>query len=511
MSPASIGLLLGSLIPVFAEPPRPDLEQLQGWWRPTSLVYDGGHGVSAATLRRYVVRIQGVVLTEASERGSLRSRSTLRIHPNRNPREVDLTVEEDSGKGSLLLGIYRLDGDTLTICHALKGEPRPTGLTSKPGSKWLLETYEREHPSREVAEQRNRKIAELESQQRNERARARLATVKNARPCLTLAGHRSTVWDLAFSPDGKRLVSAGDVDEPVRLWDLDTGSTRADFRLGFSGHYPVRLAFAPDGKTVALGSLDPKQSEKPANERRWTVLRLWDPDAGTSRSLVVTRDYPSHVGSLAYSRDGKTLVVNNGRRLYLWDVAGQRVHAELRVPPDSRVSDFNTMVFLRAVLSPDGRTLATSGQDQRVRLWDAASGESLAIYRGHDQPVLSVAFAPDGKRLASGGDRTVRIWPVPEMPTGARLTIAAERTLRFNDLVTQVAFSPDGSLLAVAGHRGVVTLVDGRTWESRSSFDTGQEYCLTMAVSPDGTLLATGGVPSEIRIWELAPLLKAPR
>jgi WD40 repeat protein len=88
-------------------------------------------------------------------------------------------------------------------------------------------------------------------------------------------------------------------------------------------------------------------------------------------------------------------------------------------------------------ISPDGRRIATGQTDGTARLWDAASGESIAIFKGHDGPVTSVAFSPDGRDLLTGGvDNTVRLWDT--------FTLALVTLFKHEDAIIGAAFSPDG-------------------------------------------------------------------
>src|SRR5262249_40400283 len=144
--------------------------------------------------------------------------------------------------------------------------------------------------------------------------------------------------------------------------------------------------------------------------------------------------------------------------------------------------------------SPDGKTFAVASQTGIVRLWDLASGDLLASFRGHTSSVLCLAFSPDGKTLATGSeDRTARLW---DTATGQeKVTLKAHTAA-----VRSLAFSPDGSTLATASADGTVRLWRASTEQEAKAFRT--ELDPDEADSPAALFDAAGRLKTDGRAEE---------
>jgi WD40 repeat protein len=263
----------------------------------------------------------------------------------------------------------------------------------------------------------------------------RLWDAVTAQPLWTVAGHHRYVTRVAFSPDGKTLLSNTYYNEPAVLWDVASGARKAALGNN-SGNFPFDLAadFTADSQRVITFNGSTKWGVREATSGK--LEREFTPQPGSTKAMAVSPDgrlmacgghhfvsvYDLTAGkvvytfetkgeliALAFSPGGHTLAaLQNRDEVILWEMLTGKERA--------RFATLRVVYRGNIVFSPDSRLLAAAScepewnRDNQLRVWDLATGKQLGPFPGHRGGITQVAFSPDGSRLATASlDGTVLI------------------------------------------------------------------------------------------------------
>ncbi len=296
----------------------------------------------------------------------------------------------------------------------------------------------------------------------------------------TASGRKVREWAaggaLVFSPDGRHLASGG--RHAITFWDPATGRPVRSLPSGGG-----RVVFSADGRLLAVsGPAGPVVRETDTGRE---VCRL---PRGDARNLDLF--YPEEGPDLAFSPDGKLLIVATGPPR-VWDVTTGQLLSTLG-GPEGPVPG--------VAFSPDNCHAATAGHDGFVRLWDVRNGTERAVLRGHRGWVGCVRFHPDGWCLASGGRNPgdVKVWDLTRRPEYRSLPNTSAQAL---------AFEADGRLRQVSyeGHLGLGDPETGQTaWGRR--IDLSQKYqtpARVVTFSADGRrVAAVSRNRLVVKVWD---------
>ena len=252
--------------------------------------------------------------------------------------------------------------------------------------------------------------------------RIHLISLPEGRMVHSLKGHTYGIYDLAFSPDGKQLASAGH-DGSVRIWSMESGEPVRTL----AGHTNIvhGVAWSPDGKRLLSGSFD-------------ATARIWSVEQGSTEALL--SGHTGMINTVAWSPDGRSLATGGtDRTIHLWEPSGKQRYVwhnlrnevlsvafapesmrllytfgsnsnppvgaailELKDGRESALYQQHANSPICGIFLSDGKRVATGDSASGIRLWDAATGATLRSLDGRGRPIVSAGWSPDGQALAWG-------------------------------------------------------------------------------------------------------------
>jgi len=353
----------------------------------------------------------------------------------------------------------------------------------------------------------------------------------------SLIAHQGIVTGVAFSPDGNLLATCGD-DNKVKIWNASTGNleqtlpgTSVDGLIVFF----TDVTFSPDGSRLAAASRD-------------HTVKVWDLE--THELVLTLYGHTDLVAKIEFSRDGRRLVSGSGdKTVRTWNAKTGAPLLTLKGHVGGGVSD--------VAFDPQGLMLVSSSDDGTIKIWDAVHGQRpMTLTSTHPidelpfagkilQSVRSVAFHPDGNRLAAASwGASIKLCDLDSGETMAlkgnegwathvvfshdgELTAGVRRGQQINHIYVwetatgrqissweepirkpegfyepSLAFSPDGRFAASAGSNNTVKLWNARTGKTEVTLRGHADVVSCVAFEPDGRHLASGGWDKSVIIWE---------
>ena len=311
----------------------------------------------------------------------------------------------------------------------------------------------------------------------------------------TYRGHAFPVTALAWSPDGKSILSA-DYGECFHIWDPITGTTLSvDTYRGLAEAASV-LAWSPDGKQVALGNRNVAAcirtiatgEKRSFSEMRSTVdAIMWSPNGSRLASGSVGKVYEDEIAYI----------------VQVWDTAtNKNVFTKYLFLPHIRGRDWSSLTkggFVAMKWLPDNIRITFVNLDKTVETWDTITGKQLFIQMASPQSnqVRSVVLSPDGKYLASlMKDQTVE---VSEILSGRIICTY----LGHQHVVNVIAWSPHSRFIASGGVDASVQVWDARTGKHISMHHGHASHVRLLAWSPDGHSIVSTSGDNTVEVWEV--------
>ena len=332
----------------------------------------------------------------------------------------------------------------------------------------------------------------------------------------TLSGHKSTVNDVAITPDGKLIVSASS-DRSIRVWNLDAGTEERVFE-GHKG-WVQAVALTPDGRRAVSasqdhtlvvwnlisgvkertleGHLDPVQTVAimmnksldtlQAVSASYGTLKVWNLETGTEEWAF--EGHSAWVNAVTIAPNGRWMVsASDDGKLKIWDLVAKT---------KKRTITGHLGRVLAVAITPDSHHIVSASHDKTLKIWDIETGLENHSLEGHSGGVNAVAITPDGRQILSASDdETLKVW---DFKSGAELRTLVGHSERVNAVV----ITPDG--------RHIISGSDDKTlkvWDLQATTDGmhlkgHSNWVLDVALTQDGNRVISSSSDETLKVWNL--------
>ncbi len=289
---------------------------------------------------------------------------------------------------------------------------------------------------------------------------------------------------LSFDSKGKHILAYDATDGKIRMWELAGGREVRSFDAGYRSAFTI----SPDGTALAVASSD--------------KIRVYELATGKERLAIQHVRQIDDANAIAYSPDGKNILALCGckknDRVIRWESATGKKLGEWHLAENRPIA-----------FSPDTRLVASvAKKENAIRLWDTASGKKVREWKTAakmDDELRCLSFSPDGRHLAAAGsDAKIRIYETAsgnEIRSWKVWTDEGDADKSNLPAVYDLAFAPDGKTLASVDRHQVCRLWDAKTGRELRHFDN---VSGRVAFTADGKILAARGADSRLRLWETA-------
>jgi WD40 repeat protein len=378
-----------------------------------------------------------------------------------------------------------------------------------------------------------------------------------------LEGHKGTVNSVSFSPDG-RVLASDSADGTIKLWNSTTGkiiNTLDKNKIGINSFSFIKdglltsdstdgtiklwnvttgkvintikadklgksnVIFSPDGR---IASLSPDHTLKFWNVTTGKIINTLKADKLGKSDLIFSPD-----GQWLVSIIGRWDSSKNGADSTIWNVTTGKVINTFKVTSNGYIDSI--------IFSPNGKMLASAGEDRTIHLWDVVTGKEIKTLTGHTNRIRSISFSLNGQILASSGwDKTIKLWDVTTGkeiktimgqaeqssisfgPKNLLASASSDGTIKFWDINPHkevipldsypgdgISFSPDGKLLAsTAGQTNTIKLWDVPNHKEIATLTGHRHWIKSLNFSPNGQWLASAAWDYTIKLWNVRDCIK---